>query len=44
VSLSKRFAEHFDSRGDDRLRQEIQQLLADGIEQDTEVYLLVGAR
>ena len=42
VSLSKRLAEHFDSRGDDGLRQEIQQLLADGIEQDTEVYLLVA--
>jgi signal transduction histidine kinase len=42
MSLSKRLAEHFDSRGDDGLRQEIQQLLADGIEQDTEVYLLVA--
>src|SRR6516165_6383263 len=42
VSLSKRLAEHFDSRGDDGLRQEIQQLLADGIEQDTEVYLLIA--
>jgi signal transduction histidine kinase len=42
VSLSKRLAEHFDSRGDDGLRQEIQQLLVDGIEQDTEVYLLVA--
>jgi signal transduction histidine kinase len=42
VSLSKRLAEHFDSRGDDGLRREIQQLLADGIEQDTEVYLLVA--
>src|SRR5215469_11032893 len=42
VSLSKRLAEHFDSRGDDGLRNEIQQLLADGIEQDTEVYLIVA--
>src|ERR1700739_601601 len=42
VSLSKRLAEHFDTRGDDGLRREIQQLLADGIEQDTEVYLLVA--
>jgi hypothetical protein len=29
------------SRGRDALRSEIQELLADGIEQDTEVYLLV---
>src|SRR5215471_7162879 len=41
-SLSIRLAEHFESRGEDGLRREIQQLLADGIEQDTEVYLLVG--
>ena len=42
LSLSKRLAEHFESRGDEGLRQEIRQLLADGIEQDTEVYLLVA--
>jgi signal transduction histidine kinase len=41
-SLSKRLAEHFENRGEDRLRREIEQLLADGIEQDTEVYLLVA--
>jgi signal transduction histidine kinase len=41
-SLSKRLAEHFENRGEDGLRQEIQQLLVDGIEQDTEVYLLVA--
>jgi signal transduction histidine kinase len=41
-SLSQRLTEHFESRGEDGLRREIQQLLADGIEQDTEVYLLVG--
>jgi len=42
LSLSKRLAEHFESRGDEGLREEIRQLLADGIEQDTEVYLLVA--
>src|SRR5215469_7472381 len=42
VSLSRRLAAHFESRGDEGLRGEIQQLLADGIEQDTEVYLLVA--
>jgi signal transduction histidine kinase len=42
LSLSKRLAEHFESRGDEGLRKEIEQLLVDGIEQDTEVYLLVA--
>jgi signal transduction histidine kinase len=42
LSVSNRLADHFESRGADGLRQEIQQLLADGIEQDTEVYLLIG--
>ena len=42
LSVSKRLADHFESRGGDGLRQEIQQLLVDGIEQDTEVYLLIG--
>src|SRR6516162_2413927 len=41
-SLSKRLAEHFENRGEDGLRREIEQLLSDGIEQDTEVYLLVA--
>jgi signal transduction histidine kinase len=41
LSLSKRLAGHFESRGNEGLRQEIQQLLVDGIDQDTEVYLLV---
>jgi signal transduction histidine kinase len=41
-SLSKRLAEHFESRGDEGLQQEIEQLLVDGIEQDTEVYLLIA--
>jgi signal transduction histidine kinase len=42
LSVSNRLANHFESRGGDGLRQEIQQLLMDGIEQDTEVYLLIG--
>jgi signal transduction histidine kinase len=42
LSIWKRLAEHFESRGSEALRQEIQQLLVDGIEQDTEVYLLVA--
>ena len=42
LSVSNRLADHFESRGGEGLRQEIQQLLADGIEQDTEVYLLIG--
>src|SRR5712671_4662805 len=42
LSISKRLAERFESRGAEGLRQEVQQLLADGIEQDTEVYLLVA--
>jgi len=42
-SVSTRLAAHFQDRGIEALRQEIEQLLADGIEQDTEVYLLVGA-
>jgi signal transduction histidine kinase len=42
LSLSHRLAEHFATRGEAALRREIEQLLADGIEQDTEVYLVVG--
>src|SRR5271169_5220580 len=42
LSVSNRLAGHFESRGGEGLRNEIQQLLADGIEQDTEVYLLVA--
>jgi signal transduction histidine kinase len=41
LSLSKRLAEHSETRGDQGLRKEIEQLLVDGIDQDTEVYLLV---
>jgi len=42
ISLSQRLARHYESRGGEGLRQEIQQLLVDGIDQDTEVYLLVA--
>src|ERR1700739_2319361 len=42
ISLSNTLAAHFETRGGNELRQEIQQLLVDGIEQDTEVYLLVA--
>ena len=42
LSISKRLAEHFENRGDEGLRKEIEQLLVDGIDQDTEVYLLVA--
>ena len=42
LSISTRLARHFESRGEEGLRQEIQQLLVDGIDQDTEVYLLVA--
>ena len=42
LSVSNRLARHFESRGAEGLRQEVQQLLSDGIEQDTEVYLLVA--
>ena len=42
IAVSQRLARHYESRGGEGLRQEIQQLLVDGIEQDTEVYLLVA--
>jgi signal transduction histidine kinase len=42
-AVSSRLAEHFRGRGSDGLRQEIERLLADGVEQDTEVYLLVAS-
>jgi signal transduction histidine kinase len=41
-ALSERLTNHFETRGNAALQQEIQQLLTDGIDQDTEVYLLVG--
>src|ERR1700751_5546269 len=42
IGLSQRLARHYESRGGESLQQEIQQLLVDGIDQDTEVYLLVA--
>ena len=42
-AVSARLAEQFRTHGVVALRREIERLLADGIEQDTEVYLLVGA-
>jgi len=42
LSISQRLARHYETRGDEAVRQEVQQLLVDGIEQDTEVYLLVA--
>src|ERR1700751_3679413 len=41
LSVSERLARHFETRGSGGVRQEIEKLLADGIEQDTEVYLLL---
>ena len=41
--MSRRLGAHFETRGGEALRAEIQQLLSDGIEQDTEVYILVGS-
>jgi signal transduction histidine kinase len=41
--LSDRLAQHYAVRGPDAVRQEIDQLLTDGIDQDTEVYQLIGA-
>jgi signal transduction histidine kinase len=40
--ISERLARHFEARGSEGLRQEVEQLLADGIDQDTEVYLLIA--
>jgi signal transduction histidine kinase len=42
LATSNRLARHFETRGGEALRQEVQQLLVDGIDQDTEVYLLVA--
>src|SRR5262249_61937418 len=42
LSISQRLAKHFETRGGEGLRQEVERLLVDGIEQDTEVYLLVA--
>ncbi len=42
LSISQRLARHFETRGSEGLRQEVEQLLVDGVEQDTEVYLLIA--
>jgi signal transduction histidine kinase len=41
--LSERLVQHYTARGPETVRQEIDQLLTDGIDQDTEVYQLIGA-
>jgi len=41
-AISERLTNHFETRGNAALQQEIQQLLTDGIDQDTEVYLFLG--
>jgi signal transduction histidine kinase len=41
-AVSARLSEQFHTRGAEGLQREIERLLADGVEQDTEVYLLVG--
>lgn len=41
--VSTRLLDHFRGRGTEGLRQEIGRLLADGVEQDTEVYLLIAS-
>jgi len=43
LTQSQRLTTHYESRGLDGVRQEIEQLLIDGIDQDTEAYLLVSA-
>jgi signal transduction histidine kinase len=40
-AVSERLTNHFETRGIAALQQEIEQLLTDGIDQDTEVYLLL---
>jgi HAMP domain-containing protein len=40
--IASRLSGHFRSAGSAALRREIDQLLADGVDQDTEVYLLTG--
>jgi signal transduction histidine kinase len=40
-AISGRLSNHFETRGTGALQQEIEQLLTDGIDQDTEVYLLL---
>src|SRR6516162_3054824 len=42
-AISERLTTHFETRGNAALQQEIQHLLTDGVDQDTEVYLLLGS-
>src|SRR5215813_5780433 len=42
LARSNRLTHHYEAGGMERLQQAIQQLLDDGLENDTEVYLLVG--
>lgn len=42
LAIAERLTAHFEIRGTAALQQEIEQLLTDGIDQDTEVYLLLG--
>ena len=42
LATSGRLIKHFTTRGNAALQREIQQLLTDGLDQDTEVYLLVS--
>jgi len=43
LATSHRLTNHFDALGADALREGIEQLLTDGVDQDTEVYLLLDA-
>jgi signal transduction histidine kinase len=43
LTLSQRLSSHFEARGLDELQREIEQLLIDGVDQDTEAYLLLDA-
>jgi signal transduction histidine kinase len=43
AALSERLTAHYQSRGLDELRLEVERLLIDGVDQDTEAYLLVNA-
>ena len=42
MAISERLTNHFEVRGNDALQREMHQLLTDGLDQDTEVYLLLG--
>jgi signal transduction histidine kinase len=42
TAVSKRLTDHFETRGSAAVQQEIEHLLTDGIDQDTEVYLFLG--